>query len=260
MPKLAERQNSALVKILFIGSSGAGKTGALTSLVKEGYRIRILDFDNGLDALAAHVKHECPDKLDRIDFETCADAYKSSPAGPQIAGAPKAFVQGTKFMDQWSDGTKPMEWGPETVFVLDSLTNFARAAFAWARGMNPGAREPRQWYKTAQDAVEDVLAMLTSAQFNCNVIVISHVDIREQADGTVKGFASSIGAALGPKIPRFFNTMLLSETSGMGKTVRRRIKTVPTSLIDLKNPAPFKIEAELPIETGLAQVFKTLRQ
>ena len=258
MPKLADRQNSALVKVLFIGNSGAGKTGALTSLVKAGYRIRILDMDNGLDALSAHVSAECPEGLDRIDFETVRDLYKSSPAGPVISGPPKAFVKATKLMDLWTDNSKPMEWGQETVFVLDSLTQFARAAFSWARGMNPAAREPRQWYKTAQDAVEDVLAMLTSDSFNANVIVISHVDIREQKDGTVKGFANSIGSALGPRLPAYFNTMLLSETSGTGKAVRRRIKTVPTSLIDLKNPAPMKIEAEYPLETGLAEIFAKL--
>ena len=260
MPKLSERANSSLVKVLFVGNSGAGKTGALTSLVKAGYRIRILDMDNGLDALSAHVREECPDNLDLIDFETVRDQYKSSPAGPQIRGAPRAFVQATKLMDEWTDGTKPMEWGRDVIFVLDSLTQFSRAAFAWARGMNPGAKEPRQWYKTAQDAVEDVLAMLTSDSFNCNVIVISHVDIREQKDGTVKGFANSIGSALGPRLPAYFNTMLLSETSGTGKAVRRRIKTVPTTLIDLKNPAPMRIESELPLETGLATVFKTLSQ
>ena len=258
MPNLRDRANSSLVKILFIGTSGAGKTGALTSLAAAGYRIRILDLDNGLDALAHHLAHEHPNAVDKVDFETVRDSMKATPAGPQVKGSARAFVEATKLMDKWSDDTVPAEWGQDTIFVLDSLTAFGRAAFLWAKGQNPGAREPRQWYKVAQDAVEDVLAMLTSAEFQSNVIVISHVDIREQADGSIRGFASSIGAALGPKIPRYFNTLVLSETSGTGKNVKRKIKTVPTSLLDLKNPKPMKIEAELPLETGLGTIFKQL--
>jgi hypothetical protein len=260
MGKLSERQKSPVCKLIFIGNSGSGKTGALTSLVKAGYRLRILDMDNGLDALASHVQAECPDKLSSIEYETVRDKYKATPQGPQVAGSPKAYVDAVKLLDRWSDGTVPGEWGQDTVFVLDSLTQLARSAFAWARGMNPGAREPRQWYKTAQDSVEDVIAMLTSETFNTNVIVISHIDIREQKDGTVKGFANSIGSALGPRLPAYFNTWLLAESSGTGKAVKRKIKTMPTTLLDLKNPAPMKIEAELPLETGLATVFEKLRQ
>ena len=90
------------------------------------------------------------------------------------------------------------------------------------------------------------------------MIVISHIDLREQADGTTKGFASSIGASLGPKLPRYFNTLVLSETVGTGTNVRRRIKTVPTQLLDLKNPAPMKIAGEYPLETGMASIFEKL--
>lgn len=259
MPKLSARSASPLVKLIFVGHSGSGKTGALTSLAKAGYKLRILDLDSGLDALVSHVQAECPDKLDNIEFETVRDKYKASAMGPTIAGAPKAYVEAVKLLDKWSDGTVPGEWGPDTVFVLDSLTQLGRAAFAWARGMNPGAKEPRQWYKTAQDSVEDVIAMLTSETFNCNVIVISHIDIREQKDGSVKGFANSIGAALGPRLPAYFNTWLLAETTGIGKQVRRKIKSMPTAILDLKNPAPMKIDAELPLETGLATVFEKLK-
>jgi hypothetical protein len=80
-----------------------------------------------------------------------------------------------------------------------------------------------------------------------------------ETNGTFKGFASSVGKALGPKIPRFFNTLLLSETSGSGKNVKRKIKTLPTGLIDLKNPAPMKMEAEYEISDGLLQIFNILK-
>lgn len=257
MTSLASHSTSDLVKLLWIGHSGAGKTGGLTPLVKAGYKLRILDMDNGLDALVNHIKAECPDKLDSVDYETVRDAIKATTTGPKVHGA-KAFVKAASLMDKWTDGTTPSEWGPEYVFVLDSLTALGRAAYAWATALNPTVKEKRQWYQEAQNGIEDIIALLTAETFRTNVIVISHIDLREQPDGSTKGFASSIGASLGPKIPRYFNTLVMSESVGFGANVKRRIKTVPTSLIDLKNPAPMKISAEYPLETGMASLFKTL--
>lgn len=260
MTKLSAHASDEFVKIMLIGRSGCGKTGALTSLVKAGYSLKIVDFDNGLDALVNHIKEECPEKINSVDYITFRDNYAAGPAGPIIKGAPTAYVRGVKALDQWEDKSTPSEWGKETILILDSLTAFARAAFAWSRGMAPGIKDPRQWYNTAQDSIENVLAMLTAEAFATNVIVISHIDFVQQGDGSVKGYASSIGKALGPKIPRYFNTLLLSETVGFGKTVKRKIKTMPTSMIDVKNPAPMHIAPEYDISDGLAKIFETLKK
>ena len=259
MPTLDKHKTSAFVKIIFIGNSGAGKTGALTPLVKAGYKLKIIDLDAGLDALVNHVSEIDPKLLSQIEYESFRDRVKMTASGPTVAGSPKAYVQTLNALEKWpSDGSDPAKWGENTILVIDSLTNLGRAAFQWAKAANPTSKDPRQWYKTAQDLIEDLIANVTSDAFEANVIVISHVEIVE-ANGTIKGFASSIGKALGPKIPRFFNTMLLSETSGSGKNVKRKIKTLPTGLIDLKNPAPMKIEAEYEISDGLARIFEILR-
>lgn len=260
MPDLSQRTANPVVKIMCVGHSGSGKTGALTSLAKAGYKLRILDLDEGLDALVHHIKEECPDKLSNIGYMSFRDSYKITAAGPVVKGSPRAFTGAVGALDKWEDGTVPSEWGTDHILVLDSLTNLGRAAFAWARQMNPSTKEPRQWYFTAQDAIENVIATLTGADFTAHVIVMSHIDLRTQGDGTVQGFASSIGAALGPKLPRYFNTLVALETVGVGKMVKRRFKTYPTAVLGtIKNPAPSKIEAEYPIETGLATLFEKLR-
>ena len=51
MPSLDQHQSNDFVKLLLIGDSKAGKTGSLISLVKAGYKLRILDLDNLLDVL-----------------------------------------------------------------------------------------------------------------------------------------------------------------------------------------------------------------
>jgi hypothetical protein len=258
MAKLSEHQAAKFVKLLFIGDSGTGKTGALTSLVKDGYKLRILDLDNGLDALRQWVGHECKDKMDKVDFITLRDSIRATQQGPLVSA--KAYIQALKLMSEWDDGSKPAEDGEKSVFVLDSLTALGKAAFEWAKASQPSAKDPRQWYFAAQQSVENVIGLLTSESFATNVIVISHINYRELTEGVHKGYPSAVGSAMGPTIPKYFNTMLQAEVQGSGKNTKRLIRTVPTAVIDLKNPAPFKMEAQYELGTGLAEIFKSLKE
>ena len=248
-----------ITKAIILGDSGTGKTGALASLVGAGYKLRVLDLDNKLQSgiLPQVVKRDFPDKLGNIDYEAVRDRWKASSLGPVADGIPKSFTRALELMDKWSDGTRPAEWGPSYCFVLDSLTFLSDAAFNWARSMSPGTKDPRQWFYTAQQAVENTLAMLTAEAFNTNVIVIAHVSWQDRPDGTMKGYPASIGKALGPTIPAYFDNMILCQTGAGNK---RTIQTVPTALVDLKNPASFTMAPTLPLETGLATFFETLRK
>lgn len=259
MAKLSDHSSSELFKLLLIGNSGAGKTGALASLVEAGYELRIIDFDSGLDALVNILKDKDPGLLSKVEFNSFRDKFKATAMGTKVDGAPKAYSAALRALEKWpDDGSDPASWGPKRVLVLDSLTHAGNAAFQWAKGMNPAAKEPRQWYNAAQDLIRDMLLNLTSDSFQTNVIVISHIDLRETQTG-IKGYASSIGKALGPKIPTFFNTMILSEMGGTGEKVKRKLKTLPTAFLDLKNPSPKKVAAEYDIETGLAEIVATLK-
>jgi len=259
MPSLAQHQSNEYTKLLLEGDSGSGKTGSLVSLVKADYKLRILDMDNGLDSLKSYVMRECPDKVGNVEFCTLRDDYTSSAAGPKVT-KPKAFVEALKMLDNWKyddvDLGDPSAWGPDTILVVDSFTFLSDSAFEWAKGLNPTAKDPRQWYGSAQEAVESVLALLTSGNFKCNVIVISHVKYVDNPDGSRKGYPTAIGSALSPVIPRYFNSVALCQTSRSGK---RTLQTAATSMIDLKNPKPFEMAKSYPIETGLAEFFGVLR-
>lgn len=252
MPSLDQHQSAAYAKMIYIGDSGTGKTGSLVSLLTAGYKFKILDMDNGLDSLVYYAREQCPDKLRNVEFETIRDKYEAARTGPIVRKA-EAFVKSLEIMQEWS-ATEDSE----TVFVLDSLSAFGKAAFEWAKGMNPMAKDPRQWYFSAQQGVENTIAMLTSEGFRMNVIIISHVNYKEVVEGVHKGYVNAIGSALGPTIAKYFNTLLLAESQGAGKNTRRKIKTVPTGIIDLKIPNP-KIDSELPLESGMATIFETLR-
>jgi hypothetical protein len=254
MPTLDEHPSSDLVKLLYIGDSGTGKTGSLVSLLAEGYKFKILDMDNGLGYFKNEAKRlGLADKFKNVEFETYRDTYTAAPAGMVLKGSPKAATNALAKMQEWSAIADP-----ETIFVLDSLSAYGRAAFEWGKYLNANVKDPRQWYGTAQKMVEDTLANLTNPAFAMNVIIISHVNYKEVTEGVNKGYVNAIGTALGPIIPRYFDTMLLAESVGSGKQTKRRIKTVPTGTIDLKISIP-DFEAELPLETGMATIFKKLK-
>lgn len=260
MPSLDTLIASPVTKMLLMGDSGTGKTGALAALVKAGYKIRMIDMDNGWESLAAAVKNTCPEKLNTVEVESFRDKYKSTLAGPMLDGTPSAFVNALKLLDHWKVGDKdlgkPSEWGPECVLVLDSLTFFADAAYNWAKFMNPGVKDNRQIYYGAQEGVEHALALLTGESFKTNVIVTAHIKFIDMPDGTKRGYPTAVGSALSPTIPRYFNSVACCQTKPGGK---REIQTLSTAIMDLKNPASFKMANSLPIETGLADFFKTLR-
>jgi len=268
MPTLSQHQSNEFTKIIILGDPGTGKTGGLASLVKAGYWLGIEDYDNGLDPLKQFIQHECPDKINNVVYRSLRDKRKSTPLGMVVDGPARAFPEGLKMLDRWKykeddkeiDLGCPAEWGPDKIFVLDSLTHCGRSAYDWAEQLMPptksGMTDPRAIYFRAQEAVMSMLSNLTSEYFRTNVIVLTHVNYVDLEDGTRKGYPNAVGSAISPKIGSFFNSIALCTLKPGG---RRIIQTAPTSMIDLKNPAPFAMLPEYPISTGLADFFQVLR-
>ena len=128
-------------------------------------------------------------------------------------------------------------------------------AFDHAKGLNPTAKDPRQWFYSAQQGVESFLAMITSGSFRTNVIITAHVRYSQNDDGTTKGYPNAIGSALGPQIPRYFNHW----AQCVSKAGKRSIQTAATNMMDLKNTKPFEMKSTYPLESGLADFFAVLR-
>lgn len=263
MPTLSQHTSNDFVKLLLIGDAKSGKTGSLISLVKAGYKLRVLDLDNLLDPLKYFILKDCPALIDNVEYRTLKDKTKSSTEGPIIDGTPKAFIEAVKMLDKWKyddiDLGPPANWGTDTILIIDSLSRLCDAAYDWAEPLVPrgkgGQFDARAAYGTAQDAIEKTIGMLAGPNFKTNIIVIAHVTYLEQPDGTVKGFPQSVGQKLCPKIPQYFPSVVLYTNKG-GK---RTLQTNSTPLIDLANPKPFAMAPSYPIETGLAEFFEVLR-
>lgn len=261
MAKLSTHKADKAFKGMLIGDSGAGKTGALASLVEAGYKPVILDFDKGLDILTQVLPE---DKLDLVEYVSFSDEYKT--VGGMVVPKGKASA--------WSDALKYIETGKtadgeqgipvhkltkEHVLVLDSLTMASKAAMLSVLQVNGRLLEAPQiqdWGE-AQRIVDGLMQWLTSDQIKCHVIVITHITFVELQAGISRGYPSSLGKALSAVLPRYFNTILLVQSKGAGKSARREITALPQMLIETKSLVPpSKLPESWPIQTGLADFFK----
>lgn len=244
--------------MLLIGPGGTGKTGALVSLVEAGYKLAIQDYDNGLDIVANVLRKKGKaDLLANVNYETLTDdrGFLGASIRPKQA---TAFQRGMKLLDNWPGLGPVSKWGPDHVLVIDSLTMLSSSALAQVLALNgrlaSGDVQLHDWGK-AQDAIEQVLAMVTGSQTKCNVIVMSHVAFIDDANGISQGYPMSLGKSLSPKIGNYFNNCLMTKTVGTGATAKRVIRTVPDGTVGVKVSIPGSLPSEMPIETGLATFF-----
>jgi AAA domain len=263
MPTLDNHQSNDNTKMLLIGDSKSGKTGSLISLVKAGYKLRIIDMDNLLDVLKYFILKECPHLIGNVEYRTLRDKRIPDPAtGAPIVNAPTAYPTAVRMMERWKyddvDLGRPADWGPDCILVIDSLSRLCDAAYDFREKITTSKEkyDIRAAYGDAQDSVENNLANITDSNYKTNVIVIAHVVYQTQPDGTVKGFPQGVGQKLSPKIPQYFSSVVLYTN----RKDKRMMQTTSTQLIDLANPKPFEMEPTYPIETGLAEFFKVLRE
>jgi hypothetical protein len=282
------------VKMLLIGDSKAGKTGALASLLLAGYNVRIIDLDNGTDIIEGALK-KSPEALRRLDVQTCTDGDIKVTKKVMIGGKEHlgvsyvpdgtAWDKAMTLFDYWPNIGPPTEWGQGDVLVIDSLSFLAKAALNWCLKLN-GRLGTKAWDTDIGDAqtliTQSVLAKVFSANMKCHVIVVTHVDYRggslfkDKAGtekrpsptpshddlGLEKGFPMTIGRALNAQVGRYFNTLFLVKSVGSGGSTRRVICTRNTSAgtaqVDLAS-VDLDVPPELPLETGLAEYFRIVK-
>ncbi len=269
MPSLSNHHSNNLVKLLLLGDSKAGKTTSLVSLVKAGFKLRILDFDNLLDVFAMKVRQLCPDKIDNVEYRSVRDKYKGSLAGTVIDGKPKAWITSLNMLNHWTyaddetgeitDLGVPATWGDDTILVVDSLSRWCDAAYDFHEVMTPkgkkGEADGRAVYGNAQDDVEKQIASLTSPSFKTNVIVIAHGTYMTLEDGKTKIFPQGVGQKLSPKIPQYFPNYIYYTKTGEKRTIQLN----SDAMIDLANTKPDVMPKTLDTDTGLAEFFAILR-
>lgn len=276
MPPLGGHQSAQTTKMLFLGDSGAGKTGALASLARAGYNLRVIDLDNGLDVLANLLKDPSgpygKEALSRVAYTTITDPMKNVngkliPSRASVWQRVATTLDTGKFMS--TDGKTVEEnfgplttWTDKDVLVIDSLTFLSTAALNFVMAMNArlgGQVQQGDWY-SGQQLIESLLQMLYDDGIKCNVIIIAHVTYLGAENQPERGYPNTLGKALPPKVGRYFNSTLMAKTVGQGSSQKRTIHTTTNGMVELKNSAPLKVSTSYPLESGLADYFRDIRK
>jgi hypothetical protein len=268
MPDLAQHQSAQTTKVLVLGDSGGGKTGALASLAASGYNLRIIDVDNGLDVLAnlltdpssEYLKRD-PKALERVKYETLTDSMKASGGSIRPAKA-TVWQRAVKLLEDWPGLGSVTTWTPQDVLVIDSLTMLSTAALNFILALNGrlGGHPQLQDWGAGQTLIESFVQALYDESVRCNVVMNCHIKYVGEENGPARGYPNTLGQALPPKIGRYFNSILLVRSVGQGTKLSRKVLTSPTGLIELKNTAPLKVQAEYDLAWGLADYFAAVRQ
>lgn len=244
------------VKILCVADSGSGKTGGLASLVDAGYKMRILDLDDGISPLVGYTKKR--ENLKNVDSVVLRDKYKLM--GTQRLGIQKAeaFTKCLSLLegkDEWKEYGPVEAWDRDVVLVIDTLGTLGKACMNMVLAANnAGGSAPEiQHYGTAMDNIEKMIAMVAGKQVPCHLIINSHVDLREgTGGGLMKAYPDALGSKLNPKIGRYFDNLI-----GVSlKNGKRAYKTSKDGMLACKTAV--RMPDELPIETGMAEIFEYL--
>ena len=281
MSKLTDHKSNKVSKVLYIGDSGAGKTGSLASLAKAGFKLRIIDLDAGLDVLHNLLKDSKspygPAAIENVEYETITELMRNV-SGRLVPSQAKVWTRLVDMLINWSPKTTESwpwkkdkndtaelgpvtTWDSESILVIDSLSRASSAALNFILAMNArlGQQPHQSDYFNAQPLVEGLLQMLYDENVHCNVIMIAHIAYIGEESGPVHGYPASIGKALPPKIGQYFNNTIMAKTTGSGTAQKRRILTNTSGVVELKNSAPLRVQAEYDLTTGLAEYFRAIR-
>ena len=243
MATFADLQASPVTKMLLLGDSGSGKTGAVMSLIAAGYNVRILDLDNGVQILKDYFinkesiyrrpmpglwDQKLADSLpERLHYETVTDKMRNV-NGKLVPAKATVWTRATALLDKWGDLGPISTWTPQDVLVIDSLTFISKAAMNFVLSMNArlGQKPFQEDWGIAQGAIEGLLQTLYDDNVNCNVIVNCHMKLFGPEGAVQKWHPETLGKALSPNIGRYFNSMLLAKTTGQGTSAKHKIVTV----------------------------------
>jgi len=255
MPSMLDHESNRIVKVLCPADSGAGKTGALASLVDAGLNVRVLDFDNGLSVLKGYVKNKA--NLGNVHYVDQLQDEMQLVAGRIGIKKTVGFQRAMSALDKggkefWGADIPPLtQWTERDVLVVDALSTAGRASLQMVMAANgAGLKAPEiQHYGVAMDNIEKWLQIVTSSVVKCHVIVNTHVT---NIEGTATLYPEALGSKLSPKVGRYFdNTVSLTVSQG-----KRVFRTDKDGLLPLKVAVPMK--DTYPIETGWKDIFEAI--
>ena len=291
--KLSPAAKPQLLKILYLGYSGEGKSTSLVPLGipgyldNPGYELRILDFDGKAEevirsTLARLVKEkvisqEQHDKALTENYDVCPclepTGIVSAREGKRtikklgVEGTATAWNTAIRQLEKWNSS-----FSDRTILVVDSFTYAVRAITNFCQELNGKLNQNLEWrdYQAPQQMAENL--MVVCADLPTHSIVCGHADplelykstdqIDDKTGAPVEELVDclmvpiSIGKSGRMKLPARMNHLLVASSDGKGATTRRYIYTEPRVGVVTKTPFYGRCEPRYPIDKGMVEYFK----
>jgi len=254
------------VNVLLMGPVGTGKTTVCGTLVDAGLEVFYLGLEPGLESLIGYFTDRnlpIPENLhwhqvegkkasfaDLISNATKVNTMSLDSLAKIADPNRSKYDMFTKILTALNDFKDDRtgqsfgctdSWGPGRVLVIDGMAGLCRAAMELVIGGKPVSNQS-DW-GIAQKQVETLLFMLTN-QLKCHFVLLGHVERETDAVlGGTKIMLSSLGKALGPKLPPMFSDVILTVREGSKFTW-----DTGSALADVKS-------RNLPIAQGLPASF-----
>lgn len=276
------------IKLINVGDTGSGKTGAILSLAAAGYKVRIADLDNGMEALVDLMTNEKSPypkhTLENIRWKTMTEPMRVI-GGQFIPKSATVWQRMVENLENWKGDSRALasgeiiscedklgpvsSWDAKTVFVLDTLSTAGTAALNFHLMMNGALGKKRTGHEgmrdigAAQDMLDKLFQWVFDTSIKCNIILNTHVVFAKEDgknpepgyNGPIYAFPAAIGKALSPKMGKYFNHMLLTKKEGNAQ----RIYTRGIPNIGLKSGAPLRVAQSYDVKDGLAKYFEAIQ-
>lgn len=215
---------------LLVGATGTGKTYSIRSLIDAGITPFVLFTEPGMVTLGdikcdkLHWKYIPPasptwdmmqdsaSKINTLSLEGLAKLGGINKQGygqfREVLGTLANF-KCDRCGESFGDVTT---WGPDRAIVIDSLSGLSIMAMDLVVGSKP-VKSMADW-GISVDNLERLLNKIC-ADTRCHFILTAHLE-REQDEvtGGVTLVASTLGRKLGPKLPRYFDDVVLCRRDG----------------------------------------------
>lgn len=219
-------KSEAGTNTLLQGPTGSGKTYAIRTLIDAGITPFVLSTEPGIasslgdlppDKLHWHyIAPAAPDWADMLDTakkintmsqEMLCKATFSKQKYNQFYEVLSSFANFTCDRTGESYGSVD-NWNTDRAIVVDSMSGLNIMSMDLVVGAKP-IKSPGDW-GIAMDNLERLINRLSSGT-HCHFVLTSHLE-REKDDisGRVTLMVSTLGQKLAPKIPRFFDNVILA--------------------------------------------------
>jgi hypothetical protein len=216
---------------MLVGSTGTGKTYSLRTLIDAGITPFIIATEPGiestlgdLDCTKLHWKYVAPANPDWADMIDSAKKINTMGLDSLAKLSDVNKRKYTQFIDVLTTCNKFVcdrcgedfgdvgEWDKSRALVVDSLSGLNIMAMNLVVGSKP-TKSMSDW-GMAMDNLERLLIKLTTS-LSCHFILTAHLE-REQDEvsGRVQLMASTLGRKLAPRIPRFFDEVIMTVRDG----------------------------------------------